>query len=351
MKVSESRRVPVFVVIVTAFGLYFGEICRSLDLEFISNTSIPFNFKSKLTLDDSTAKSEIKVAYMYPRTAAGKEIFNTSLQVNDNHSGLLELAVTGQIYTDKGFHSKGEKVQFYSSSLGKRYVTNSDSTGNFRIRNIISANDYQLQISPKGMYQKYYKEISITPASTHFHILLETAAVSTLRGQLKNLDKIPVVNFKLKVKSLVVSNWERFLTTDSIGGFELENVPVGGITFSAIQDQQVLSIEGFEILDKQHRSLNLIVDEGSYVINGIVYNHYGEPVIGSNIVLSWKHNDGRKRSTTIRSTTTGLDGRFQLQRIGPGLHELIVADIISGSAHKQVIDFSYDYTEVLINLE
>ncbi len=340
----------IIMVVLTACALYFTDICCGLDFKQKINTSILPDFESYSRLDNSSPENE-KMVYRHSGTATEKGASDSSPRANSSNSDPIELLVTGQINTDNGFHSGADRIELYSPSLDKTYVTKSNGSGYFQIDNVLSENDYRLRVSPKGMYRKYHEEVSITPISTQFHILLESVPVSNLRGHVRNLDNVPVLNFRLSVKSLEVSRWGRSFTTNSIGSFQLEGVPVGRVVFDAVQDQKVLSIKGFTLPSNQQQVMNLIVDEGPYAISGIVNDYYGEPVGGANVLLSWNYNDGDKRSTVLRTTTTKLDGQFLLQGNGPGLHELVVADISSGSAHKQNLDLSYDYTEVVINLD
>ncbi len=339
------------VVVLTAAAIYFGGLCCPIDLGPEFSTPAEARTEPENTLQDSLSGSENLLAYRHPETVAGKMALVTSQRKNKNNPAPIELLVTGQIQTEKGYYSGSDRIEIHSPSLDKTYITKSNGTGYFQIDSVLSAADYRLRISPKGMYRKYHEEVSITPTSTQFYILLESMPVSNLRGQIRNLDNVPVIYFKLNVKSLEVSRWGRNFTTDSVGGFQLEGVPVGRLVFTTVQDQKVLSIKGFELPSNQQQAMNLIVDEGPYTINGTVNDHYGEPVAGANVLLSWNYNDGTKRSTVLRTTTTKLDGRFQLQGNGPGLHELVIADTSSWSAHKQSLDLLYDFTEVLINLK
>ena len=104
-------------------------------------------------------------------------------------------------------------------------------------------------------------------------------------------------------------------------------------------------------MSNQNQRLNLIVDEGSYAISGIVIDQYDDLVVGANVLLNWKYTDGKKRTIVSRRTTTSRDGSFYLPGIGPGWHDLVVADISSGAAHKQSLNFLYDYEEIVINIK
>jgi hypothetical protein len=330
--------------------MYLIEVCCSFDLKSESISLTPAHIEPDKTLIESLPIKDIWVTDDQPETASSQTLANNSSHAMEYHSDSIALFVTGQILTEKGIHSGNDKIRLYSPSLNEKYIAKSDATGYFQIDKVLAADDYQLDISARGMYQKHYERVAITMQPSYFLIQLKTQPVSTLRGQVSNIDKIPVANFKLKVSSSEVSRWERILTTDSIGHFELDDVPVGLLTFTSMHNQ-VLSIRGHELHSNQHQLPGLIVDEGSYSISGIVFDNYGEPAVGANVLLSWQHRDGKKRTTSSRRAITRHDGSFSLHGFGPGWHNLVVADISSGSTHNQDINFIHDYEATLIHLE
>jgi len=325
------------------------ETCYRFGLNPNSITLKPVPVESRKILGNPEHVNNNVIAYSQFETSVGKPVSNSDLREKKNPTDSYEVFFTGQILTDNGFQSGNDKIKIYSPSLGKKYITKSDATGYFQLDKVLAADDYQLQVFPQGMYQKYYEEISILPPFTNFYIQLESVSVNTLHGLILNIDWIPVTNFKLKVRSSGKSKWEKKISTDSIGRFELENVPVGDLHFTSMLDQ-VLSIEGYKLQSNQHQSLTLIVDEGSYAISGLVIDRNGEPAVGANVILSWKNVDSGKRTTVSRRTTTVLNGSFYLQGVGPGPHTLVVADLSSGAAFRETLNISSDYTDIVIYL-
>lgn len=332
-------------------SIYSPGVCCSLDPGSESIVSASAHIESIKKFDESDYSNEYLIANIQSEIIAGKTTPNGNLPKEISRSELAKVLVTGQINTDTGFHSGNDTIKIYSPSLDEKYVTKSNSTGYFQLDKVSVADDYQLQILPYKTYQRYYEQISIASPFSQFHIQLNTPPVSRLQGQVLSTGDVPVTNFTLRVRSREISRWERFITTDSIGHFELDNVPVGQLIFNSIHEGQVLVIEGYYLQSNQNQYLNLIVDEGSSVISGIVIDQDGELVVGAIILLNWENLDGNKRTTAYRRTNTKQDGSFFFRGIGAGRHNLIAVDISSGAAYKQALNLSYDFEEILIYLK
>jgi len=347
---SRSLRTLLLMVILTTvvcLSFYLIQTCCSVDLNLDTIDLTPDHVElNKNPVDVSRIKDNLVTGDIVENSI--KEL---SLRKKDTSSSSLEVQVTGQVYTDKGGHSNSDKITLYSPSLGERYITKSNADGFFQFNEVIAADDYQLTVTPRGLYRHYNESISITAPYSQLYIQLESRLVNTLRGHIFNLDQVPVAGLKLKIRSQDTIKWDGAVTSDSIGYFELADVPVGYLTFHSTREGIVLSIRGYELQNDQHHYLNLTVDRGPHDISGNVFDQYGEPAVGANVVVNWEYLDGNKRAFVTRRTITKQDGSFSLSDLGPGQHELTVVDLSNGATHKQVLNLSSDSEELLIYLK
>ena len=350
-----SSRVLILVVaiaaIVISFSIYFTQTCCSFDLNHVVNDIKPVHIESnKEHVDTNRVKDS-------PLTGNQLEMATRELSRPVIESDFkpvevsVSVSVSGQIYTDTGLHSSNDRVTLYSPSQNEKHITKSNADGYFRLNKVTASDDYELRITPRGLYRQHYERVSVTPPYSQFHIQLRSRPVNTLRGQVLNLNNIPVPDFRFKIRSQDTIKWEGAVTSDSIGSFELANVPVGVLTFYSTHDGIVLSISGYELQSGQPPYLHIIVDQGSHTISGIVFDQYGELAIGASVIVDWEYLDGNKRASVSRRTATRQDGTFYLAGLGPGQHVLTVADLTNGTTHKQVLNLSSDFEELLIYLK
>ncbi len=339
--------IVAIAAIVISFSIDSPHICCSFDLNHEANDIKPVHIEpDKEHVDTNRVKD-------FPLTdnQVEKAINKPDLPVKEPGYKPVAVSVSGQIYTDRGFHSSNDRVNLYSPSLNEKHITKSNADGYFQLDKVTASDDYELKITPRGLYRQYYEKVSITPPYSQFHIQLALRPVNILRGQVLNLNNIAVPDFRLKVRSQDTIKWEGAVTSDSIGSFELANVPVGVLTFYSTHDGIVLSISGYELQSGQPPYLNIIVDQGSHTISGIVFDQYGELAVGASVVVDWEYLDGNKRASVSRRTATRQDGSFYLADLGPGQHVLTVADLTNGTTHKQVLNLSSDFEELLIYLK
>ncbi len=351
MLTSRSLRTSIFVVVLATVAvclfLYLLQTWCNFDLNPDDTSMAPDHAKSNRKPADLNRIKDNLEADIQVEKAIREPL---PLQ-KESSSSLVEVLVTGQIYTDIGGHSSNDRIALYSPSLGERYITKSNADGYFQLSKVIAADDYQLTITPRGLYRRYNESISITAPYSQFHIQLESRSLNTLRGQVLNLNKVPVPDFKLKIRSQNTIKWEGVVTSDSIGFFELVDVPVGFLTFHSTRQGIVLSIRGYELKSDQHHYLYLTVDHGLHNISGIVFDQFGEPAVGASVIVNWEYLDGKKRASMSRRTDTKQDGSFYLSGLGPGQHELTVVDLSNGATHKQALNLTSDSEELLIYLK
>lgn len=229
----------------------------------------------------------------------------------------------GTIQTETGEIVTGEQLKLYSASLNRQHVTISNEHGEFLIVDITPANDYNISVSPRGMYQRYEADIEIGANQTYVKIILRDLGVGLLTGRIVNIKGNPVPGFTLSIRSLPKPRWSNTVTGDEGGRFEVGQVPQGGLEISRLD--QLLKITGLHFTAGSSSLLNLVVDFGPYTITGHAYDELGEPIAGASVLLNWVYTLGGVRSVTNRRTMTDPSGKFAIDGLGEGPHDLIIS--------------------------
>lgn len=128
-----------------------------------------------------------------------------------------------------------------------------------------------------------------------------------------------------------------------------ERVPMGVIEFSSTFGPAVM-ITGHELSNDSNTPVVLVVDQGNHELTGFVYDQFHYPVDGANVVLSWINSQSGTRSVVDRRTTTSPSGRFSMQGIGSGEHELLIT-AGDGSSFHRTVDINYGSTGLTIFMQ
>lgn len=264
--------------------------------------------------------------------ATASATVNESVEVQD-------VSVWGSIQTESGAVTHHDRVLFYSLSLGKSYDTFSDPNGYFYIDRMTPAIDYSLWVLPAGMFRGYVrKNFTISVDQTEFSVILGELPVGTLSGHLVNAVGDAVPNFGIKIRSSEKDTWAATFITDRFGYFQVDQVPLGSLEFSSTYGP-ALRITGHEFNLDQQSSLTLIVDQGHYEVNAMVFDQFNNPVGGANVVLNWLSTAGGMRSVVTRQRITNATGQFSMKQVGSGEHDLVIS-ATDGSTYRQTIDIN-----------
>jgi len=280
------------------------------------------------------------LALSLPEIRSGRSVSSDLIinEIDNSMPGFVQnVSVWGTIRTELGAITNRERIIFHSSSLGKRYVTYSNSNGYFYIGGMTPAKDYRMRVTSTGMFQQYAREnLDLSTEQTGFSVVLRELPVGALNGTLINSDGIPVSGFGIKIRSLEKDLWVATTISDTNGGFRVEQVPFGGLEFSSTFGA-ALRITGHAITGDLQSPLTLVVDQGAYEINGIVYDQLSNPLVGASVVLDWVSSDGTIRSVVSRQGVTDFSGKFSFGGLGSGEHDLTIS-IADGSTYRQVVD-------------
>ena len=253
----------------------------------------------------------------------------------------------GSVSTSYGDIVANETIRLISKSANRAYSEISDENGHFNFRKILPASDYQLSVSPKGMYKRIAMDsLVILTNEGALSIVLEPLELAKLKGKVVNVEGIAVSGYEMRIQSPLKARWVRKIVPDIIGEFEIENVPVGPIVFTKTFGQ-VLMITGHEFLGESQTFIELIVDVGYTELKGVVYDEFNNAVPGATVILEWKHHYEGVTGIVTRRSTTRPTGEFLFQGIGKGEHELL-ATSFDGLVGRQIVDVGSDYSERVV---
>ena len=282
-------------------------------------------------------------------TLEGSSLLSSDI-VKDNNLQRSTVSVWGSVSTNYGNIIANETIRLISESVSQAYSEISDENGYFNFGNILPASDYQLSVSPKGMYKRVsIDSLEILTNQGALSIVLDPLALATLKGKAVNVEGIVVPGYEMRIQSPLKARWIRKIVPDIIGKFEIKNVPVGPIVFSKTFGL-ALMITGHEFSGESQTSIQLIVDVGDNVLKGVVYDEFNNAVPGATVILEWKHHYEGATSIVTRRRTTRPTGEFLFQGLGKGEHELL-ATSFDGLVGRQMVDVGSDNSERVVILK
>jgi hypothetical protein len=264
--------------------------------------------------------------------------------------GIDSVSTWGSLHTKYGDIVVNEKVNLISEDANQTYSETSDENGHFNFENIVPAADYQLLVSPKGMYQRVSVDsLEIFNNQTVLALVLEPLELGTLRGKVINAEGIVVPGYEMKLHSTLKTRWVRNFSPDIIGEFIIENVPIGPIKFAKTFGQ-ALEITGHKFSGNSQSPIELVVDVGYHELSGVVYDEFNNVVPGATVVLDWRHRHEGANSIVTRRSTTRPTGEFRFQGLGKGEHELLVTTF-DGLVSHQIVNVGSDNSERVVVVE
>ena len=257
----------------------------------------------------------------------------------------------GTVQTESGEVVSGEEVQLYSATLNEKHRSISNDHGEFVMHDVTPAADYSVSVSPRGMFARYQRDVAIDQNQIDLNIVLRSLPTASMTGWVVDTTGNPVPAFDLVIRSPARARWSATVTTDAGGRFEVNRVPEGRLEVSTrtLQTGQLMKITGLELVAGSTRPVKLVVDAGTHMVSGRVYDALGSPVAGANVLLTWTHSEATVRSIATRRTITDPDGGFTLDGLGAGPHELIVS--FGGQGQRRKIEVGQDNLPVDLVLD
>jgi protocatechuate 3,4-dioxygenase beta subunit len=232
----------------------------------------------------------------------------------------LAAGVAGTVRTSSDTPLTGEVVQLHSPRLGRRYHAATNLLGEFLMRDVATARDYRLSISPSVGYQDYERDnLEITSKGLYLDVVLEPLRLGRLAGQMVNIDGSPVPRFTLLLRSDSASNQSFRVTGDDQGYFFIDGVPAGELTLET-SASPLFTVSGIGLPSGDEIELPLVLDWGKNLIDGQVVESSGQPIPMARITLTWVHQNNGVQSRSSRDTVADAEGRFRFEQLGPGVH-------------------------------
>lgn len=257
-----------------------------------------------------------------PAKITADEAADRSSDTNEKTDLGRQAILWGTVHTENGGTVSGAKISLYSASQNENHGTQSRENGDFIIQNLPPARDYRISVNPRGMYKRYQRLIEIDSNETHSEIVLEALPIAPLTGRIVDINGTPVPGLSVSLRSNVKPTFSHHVVTNSLGQFHASGFPLGPYEVSSMTGL-LLTITGLGFSGAL-TPVELTVDSGSYRVSGRVYDHMGNPVGGAGVFLDWTLNRGAVRNFTARRTITDPGGRFSIDGLGEGPHDLLL---------------------------
>ena len=172
---------------------------------------------------------------------------------------------------------------------------------------------------------------------------------SRLRGQMVDVDGKPIAHFTLLLRSQDAWHKTRQVTGDGQGAFFAEGVPEGEVVFETRSMPQFF-VKGVHLDQSTEQYVQVVLDWGSYELEGVVVDNDDKPVSAPDIMLSWTHDHQGVRSSSSRKTAADTNGHFLFTGLGPGRHTLRVT--VPGFKSAQLyLEIGYEASQLVVRLE
>ncbi|MCZ6792643.1 MAG: carboxypeptidase-like regulatory domain-containing protein [Planctomycetota bacterium] len=218
----------------------------------------------------------------------------------------------------------GETVTVLSAALKVKEDGVSDEEGRFSVPAVPVGTGYELRVEPRSGLQDYRRRsLAVPPGGLELEVLLLELATGELEGRMVDAAGAPVPRFRLWLQSSLARSRPLEVAGDDEGAFQLEDVPEGRLTFETRSLPQI-HVTGLTFTREGRQDVELVIDQGSHDLRGVVVDPAGTPVPGARVYLYWSHRHGQLRSTANRKTVAGPRGTFQFTQLGPGPHRVNV---------------------------
>ena len=229
--------------------------------------------------------------------------------------------VTGIVLSaETGLPIAGRTVQLASAEQRHRYTATTAADGRFMMPAVEAGDQYELLINGGGGYAAFMQpNVSVSLQGLELALTLQPDELRVLTGQMLNLDGTPIPHFSMVVRAAKPPYQAMRISSDASGNFVLQNPPRGQLVFESQSDPRIV-IGGVDASEASGRQVSLMLDIGRDEIFGSLVDADGQPVAASNLVLSWRHEQGGIVSTSSRRGAADSQGRFSFRELGPGTH-------------------------------
>jgi hypothetical protein len=207
-----------------------------------------------------------------------------------------------------------ESKGFDGEEIVKSLVV-TDRFGGFTLQ-LAPARQYRLAIEADGDYAGYTLDgFTDNNAERLQNIVLERVELVDVDGLIVDTDQLPVADFELILRHLLLDYPDRSIRSDSSGYFSLKGFPAGEVRISTSQPDY-FRIKGVELRPGEYRNLTLIIDRGSYHLSGWVRDANSAPLAEVIITLKSAFATEDYHSFSYRSVATDSNGAFVFADLG-----------------------------------
>jgi 5-hydroxyisourate hydrolase-like protein (transthyretin family) len=296
-------------------------------------------------IDDRTLAAQDPVAP--PQPVALVEISTADTPVE------MTVPVSGSVSNAFGSTLPGIDIEFENKGFDGEEIVKSlvvtDRFGEFTLQ-LVPARQYRLSIGADGNYAGYTLDgFTAKNAKRLQNIVLERVELVDVDGLIVDTDLLPVANFELILRHLLLDYPDRSIRSDSSGYFSLRGFPAGEVRIATSQSDY-FRIKGVELRPGEYRNLTLMIDRGSYHLSGWVRDANGTPMADVIVTLKSAFATDEYHSFSYRSVATDSNGIFEFA--GLGGHQLTLGIYAPGFAtHIQQHDFTSFSDNIDIVLE
>jgi protocatechuate 3,4-dioxygenase beta subunit len=232
----------------------------------------------------------------------------------------------GRIADPQGKPIAKQVVRIHSSSLNGNYQGVSGDNGEYSIREIRIAPDYQASVSPDRDWTDFAEgPFEIPEGSTRLDIVLEPLSTGRLTGKMVDPDGRPVPRLTLWVRSLTATSNVSTITGDDQGRFTLEDAPAGDLRFET-RATPLISAQGIRLEAGESHEVEILVGLGAGRLDGQVTGPDGKTAVaGARLTLSWNGTRGTIQSTVYREVSSDAQGRFSFSGLSKGRGSIIAS--------------------------
>ena len=273
-----------------------------------------------------------------------------SLEINAQLEPISAVAtLAGKVANTLGKPVSGELVKLYSWQLQRRHQTVTDQAGNFSFSDIEVADDYRLQLYPRGPFKDFEQNsLNLTENGLHLAVVLEPQAVGNISGQMLDIFGNPVPRFSFSMRSKNASRQPIQIVSDDGGYFSAFDVPYGELIFET-RSTPFFIITGFHFNEDTETDINLILDKGSYELTGHILDTQDKPIPMAHASAIWSFSENGIHSRSRRKSSSDSDGFFRFTGLGPGEHKITVD--VPGFKTAQITTSEETVGEVIIRLK
>lgn len=153
-------------------------------------------------------------------------------------------------------------------------------------------------------------------------INLSLPSTGSVTGILYDIDGMVVPNVNVEVRSNGMAGWTRLATTDALGMFRIDYVPLGEISLVSINPVTQRAIYGMGTLSSNNEQITINLQEVLVSISGTVSYSDGTPVPSADISLD--------QNGIHTYTTTDQSGYYVFNSPLPGAFQITAKDLVTG---------------------